>query len=360
MSEGKKDSKRKPQLNSIIRALKLLEIIKTGTDKKHKLTQEELLKLMKKMDGSCTLKTIRTDLRNLMEAINPIIDPEEYASHPEEYRILYDGIEEGRKRISGVSYQHEFSNDELDLIIELVKGNNGISKDHAEKLGQKLKALGSMYYTYSSDSIKTIPEHTNVDITFLRQNLWAINIAILQKKQITFTFNGYGQDGKLHPFRERSYQVNPYYVVSYEHKYYLLATHGKYTDVHIYRLDLMTDIQLTETPREPIQDIPELEHSNAKEYMKRHINMYYDEPRTITLRVKNNLQGYTAIHDQFGDAYTFKRKVDEEQDEIEVIASGDAVIEFAIRKMNLVEIVRPQALRKKVLERAQSLIKKYQ
>ena len=42
---------RASQQNSIIRALKLLEILKSGTDRKHKLTQEQLLAMMKKMDG---------------------------------------------------------------------------------------------------------------------------------------------------------------------------------------------------------------------------------------------------------------------------------------------------------------------
>ena len=84
-------SNRSSQQNSIIRALKLLEILKSGTDSKHKLTQEQLLSLMKKMDGSCTLKTMRTDLRNLMNAINPILDDTraEYKDHHEDYLDSY-------------------------------------------------------------------------------------------------------------------------------------------------------------------------------------------------------------------------------------------------------------------------------
>ena len=62
------------QMNSVIRALKLLEILKNYTDSNHKLTQSEVLNLMKELDGCCTEKTLRTDLRNLIAALNPIVE----------------------------------------------------------------------------------------------------------------------------------------------------------------------------------------------------------------------------------------------------------------------------------------------
>ena len=352
---------RTPQQNSIVRALTLLEILKSGTDRKNKLTQEQLLKLMKKKDGSCTLKTMRTDLRNLMAVVNPILDDtgEEYKDHPEDYRIIYDGIEEGRHRMSGIQYIHEFTNDELDLLIGLIKGNGGVSKENAESITEKLKKLGSGFYQYTSDVIQTIPEHNTIDKTFINHNIWIINSAIIYNKQIIFTFNGYGKDGKLVPVRKKKYVANPYYVVSYLQKYYMLCTHGKYEDVHIYRLDLMSDIELCEEDRESVRGVPELEHSNAKEYMDRHLNMFYDEPRTVTLKIKNTSSGYTSVHDQFGDKYTYKKKIDDEYDEIEVTASGNAIIDYAIQYSDLVEIIRPMDLRKKLIDKINSIQKKY-
>lgn len=352
---------RTSQQNSIIRALKLLEILKSGTDRKHKLTQEQLLTMMKKMDGSCTLKTMRTDLRNLMNAINPILDDtgEEYNDHPQDYRIIYDGIEEGRHRMSGIQYIHEFTNDELDLLIGLVKGSAGVSKENSESITAKLKKLGSGFYQYTSDVIQTIPEHSTIDRTFINQNIWIIKTAIINNKQIVFTFNGYGKDGNLIPVREKKYVVNPYYVVLYHQKYYMLCTHGNYEDVHIYRLDLMSDIELCELDRESVRGVPELEHSNAKEYMDRHLNMSYDEPRTVTLKVNNSSRGYTSIHDQFGDKYIYKKKIDDTYDEIEVTASGDAIIDYAIQYSDLVEIIRPKSLRNKLIDKINNIQTKY-
>lgn len=355
------NNNRSAQQNSTIRALKLLDVLKSGTDRKHKLTQEQLLTIMKKMDGSCTLKTMRADLRNLMSAINPIIDEagEEYKSHPQDYRIIYDGIEEGRHRMSGIQYIHDFTNDELDLLIGLIKGNGGVSKEISENITEKLKKLGSGFYHYTSDVIQTIPEHNTIDKTFINQNIWMINAAIINNKKVSFTFNGYDKDGKLTPVREKRYEANPYYVVSYHNKYYMLCTHSTYEDVHIYRLDLMSDIELCESDRESVRSVPELEHSNAKEYMDRHLNMFYDEPRTVILKVRNSSSGYTSIHDQFGDGYIYRKKIDTEYDEIEVTASGNAIIDYAIQYSDLVEIIRPKDLRNKLVDKITSIQIKY-
>ena len=89
-----------PQTNSIIRAFTLLEILKKGSDAKHKLSQKQLLELMKEKDGSCTEKTLCTDFHNLTEIVNPPIS--EYDVLRDDFRILYDGIEEERTRVTGV------------------------------------------------------------------------------------------------------------------------------------------------------------------------------------------------------------------------------------------------------------------
>ncbi len=105
------------QTNSIIRAFTLLEILKKESDETHKLSQKQLLALMKKKDGRCTEKTLRTDLRNLMGILNP--PSSEYEARKEDFRIIYDGIEEERGRMTGIRYIHEFSNDDLELLLEI-------------------------------------------------------------------------------------------------------------------------------------------------------------------------------------------------------------------------------------------------
>ena len=59
------------------------------------------------------------------------------------------------------------------------------------------------------------------------------------------------------------------------------------------------------------------------------------------------------------DKYTYKRKIDDDHDEIEVIASGNVVIDYAIPYSDLVEIIRPKDLRKKLIDKINSIQIKY-
>lgn len=343
------------QTNSIIRALTLLEILKCGSDENHKLSQRELLELMKKKDGSCTEKTLRTDLHNLMEILNPPIT--EYEERKEEFRIIYDGIAEGRKRISGLQYVHTFSNDDIELLLELVQQCAEIGESQREHIVKNLKKLGSGYYSYHTEMINTIPEYTTRNFEEFHLNLKTVAEAMKANCQIAFTFNKYNRDSVLVPVREEKYIVNPYYIVKYGNGYYLLASHGKSEKTYIYRLDLMTNLEIIYKQRESVRGIRELKNFNAMRYMEQHLNMNYDEPRTAAIQLDNDY--YTYLHDAFGDHYQYKRKIDGKYDEIEVFCSENAIVNWAMQHCDHVEIIRPKSARKRILEKAYEMVEKY-
>lgn len=343
------------QMNGVIRALKLLEVLRDYTDREHKLTQQEVLKRMQEIDGCCTEKTLRADLRNLMAVLNPVV--EEYEQRKEEFRIVYDGMEQGRHRMSGIQYLHEFSNQELEYLIELLKSGTDISREQRSELENKLKRLGSRYYQYNTDSVGGVPQFSTIDKTCLKENLDTIKKAISFNRKVSFVFNGYNREGKLIPVRERRYLVSPYYVLLYGMKYYLLANTGNYENVSIYRLDLMTGIQMEEEVRKNIRKVRELEYGSVTDYVEKHLNMNYDRPVTVTLKVRRN--GYTALHDCFGDHFLYKRPIDNEHDEVEVVCSAHAIMDWAIQFSDRVEIIRPFSIRQKILEKAEELSRKY-
>ena len=343
------------QTNSIIRAFTLLEILKKESDETHKLSQKQLLALMKKKDGSCTEKTLRTDLRNLMGILNP--PSSEYEAQKEDFRIIYDGIEEERGRMTGIRYIHEFSNDDLELLLELLQTCTEIGGEKRRKITGNLKKLGSGHYTYNMEFIKGISEYSTMNTVWLRRTLRAAGAAIRQNRRLSFVFNKYDLNGRLVPVRDDRYEVNPYYVVKYGVRYYLLASHKESEKIYIYRMDLMTDAELMEEERTSVRRIGELRHSNAMEYMERHLHMYYDEPRTVVLRLHRSV--YTRFHDSFGGNYTLVRAVDEEHDEVKVFCSENAIVNWAIQNSGDVEILRPESARKRIREKAEALLQKY-
>ena len=69
--------------------------------------------------------------------------------------------------------------------------------------------------------------------------------------------------------------------------------------------------------------------------------------------------GYTALHDCFGDKFLYKKSIDAEHDEIEVVCSEHAMIDWAMQFCDRVEVIRPQSIRKKIKEKAEVLYRKY-
>ena len=66
--------------------------------------------------------------------------------------------------------------------------------------------------------------------------------AISKGKKVSFIYNSYGTDKKLHPKREREYVINPYQMVATNGRYYLICNYDKYDTLSNYRIDRITGI----------------------------------------------------------------------------------------------------------------------
>lgn len=355
--------KRNAQTNSTIRALKLLDVLKEKTDSTKPLSQAELLRYLKERDDSCTEKTLRSDLRYLMEHLNPPYYADETKN---DFRILYDGIENGRKRMSNIYYVHDFSDRELDIIIESLKFHRGIDEATTDTLIQKIKGFGRSEYDDKVMFISKIPELESVDKRGLEEKISVIRYAIKNKVKISFYFNYYNREGHLVRKKDKRYIVNPYHMVAYNGKYYLISNTEPYHNVSIYRLDLMADVIVAkdmhnkenELPRKSISKVEGLsQHWDPKAFMREHMNMHYDTP--VTVRIKVHESAYTILHEWFGDNYVVKKKLDEMSDEVHVVCSRNAMVNWAIQYSDWMEIIGPPSIRKKIENKINTLSKLY-
>lgn len=345
-----------PKTNSIIRALTVLKVLMENSDQSHTLQQKELLDLVKKEDCYSTDKTLRDDLKDLMSFLNPPL--EQYIEQKDDFRIVYDRIESASNRITNLKYVHQLSNDDIQVLIDMIQASNEIGDVQKKRFIQFFKKQGSSYYKCYENGVKGIPEYSTLNGDKLQQNKKIFQDAIEHNHKVSFTLNIYNKDGRLVPYRKKKYEVNPYYIVKYMGRYYLLATHDKYKDTHIYRMDLISDAEELKGKRETIRGVDGLDNSSVKDYMIQHLDMFYDKPRTITIKLKNDC--YTYLYDSFGINFIWKRKVDEEYDEIEVFASENAMINWALRYRDDVEIVRPLPLRERMFREIQALLEKYE
>lgn len=121
----------------------------------------------------------------------------------------------------------------------------------------------------------------------------AIQEAIAENRQIAFRYFDWSIDGKRH-YREKDYQVSPYSLCQDNENCYLLAHSPRY-GVTSYRLDRMSDINLTNEPRTPC---PELTGKALTEHANRLFQMYSGDAVDVKLRFHRDL--INVVIDRFG------------------------------------------------------------
>ncbi|MCR5236885.1 MAG: WYL domain-containing protein, partial [Lachnospiraceae bacterium] len=140
-----------------------------------------------------------------------------------------------------------------------------------------------------------------------------------------------------------------------------------------YRVDLMSDIEIAkddEGKNIPIEvtAFEGLPICNAywdpEKYMAEHINMAFDEPRDIRIKIEET--GYTLIHDWFGDHYSKVDSVTETDetggektyDIVTVKTSPYMIVHWAMQYGTVVEIL-DEEIREQIKKEMEGMIIKY-
>lgn len=397
------------------KAVQVLEILKKISDESHPVTQAELLEAMRD-DGFAATENPGT-LSNTVDGILRQINPVEYTGkNDREYRIKYRGYQENlldrkeeirelknearrkgadveaiRKVLSELAakapsitelrYIHDFTDREMDLLIQAVSFSDGISAKEKKELIGKITDTASIYYetpfydrwtgklkfnpggvfarTYRMPEDNADGEDPGGQVSFIQR-------AINDKVRIGFRFNDYDADKNLIP-RKRKYALNPYHIVVYHDMYYLIGNMPGRENLSHYRIDLMSDLKvLTDDAGKPVKRTP-MERLGCAEkmgrewdpakYMSEHLHMGYDEPRRVRIKIPQDQ--YTVLHDWFGDHYRKLRAPCEEGfDYVDVVTSPAMLVHWAMQYAGVVEIM-DEEIREKIRDEIKKLEEKY-
>lgn len=391
------------------RLINIMKILQEETDEFNTITQPEILELLRDRDCACSERTLTDYLKTIMKELNPEdVDGYVYENASiEDYVIIAKGLEEklkardfgltteGSKKLQlrSLRYNQILSFAELNQVIEGVLFLKSIDDESKEKIIRKLITLSSKnfpkYSPYISENTRTISkkiagvfEDSRVDEIALKNNLQVIRTAIEANKgaglKISFYFNGYDENKKLKARVDASgaklrYVVNPYYIIMYNGKPYLICATEPHDNVAIYRIDLMSEItteikashakdgkMISEKrrPKSEIKGLPmEWNSKEASKFQTEHLYMYYGKPESISLKIDKDR--YTLLHDYFGDRYQFVEHIDDTWDCIEVECVPDAMISWAMQCSDFVEVLQPELLRQRILGKCKSLAERY-
>ncbi|MCM1084165.1 MAG: WYL domain-containing protein [Clostridium sp.] len=400
------------------KTIRLIEYLRKNTDENHTVKPDDIKNAFRDMGLRLgTKSTIVSFLENVIDAYNS--DAEQHQLPSSEWRIVFDAYKEKyddalydetehdetefdetepeeaeydeaagkplRKPgtyIRNLYYIPEFSYEEIDAIIEAVLFSKTITTEETAKIITTLEdKLASKYYKRGvARTICKIHEKAGYDKELLQENLRIIQQAIKDNVQIEYQFNGYSHDKKLVPMGNYKRQVSPYYIVADNGRYYLLCANETYKNTLILRIDLMTEVTILGRneklgkkgiPSLPKKDIVGLPENWDGNFPKKHLNMSYDVPVKMKLRVKseklpNDKQkritpDYTFLHDSFGDNYKFI-KVDEndsDYDIIEVESSSFGMVNLALQYADKLEVLEPKEVREQIKEKLCMLQQKY-
>lgn len=393
----------KDRYSKIERAFKILEYLKANSDSEHTVTQAALRKKPEIEQYLGDKETYNDTIVKMAMALNF----DDYGVKPEdEWKLIFkdfikmygessldeneseeDSDENQKMRIRGLYYNHTFSYDEISSMIESILFSKTIDTKAANEIIKKIENnLTTKFYKKGAKNICRVQEPVLADRKILRKNLLTIQKAIDDGVQISFTFNGYNRYKKLVPNHDRKDIVSPYYIVASGGRYYLLACKELVFDrksirnMSIWRIDLMSEIEIPNRDgKRNIKGVPSiskwevenLPQSWSEDFQLSHLNMSFDNPVKVKLRIKSPKEkdnpskslraDYTFMYDWFGD--TFKYIKTEEtapyDDIVEVKCSPYAMANWALQYSDRVEVLEPESVRNMVVEKVKNLTKKY-
>lgn len=315
----------------------IYRVIQEYSDEENPLTQERIIELVER-DFGVTME--RKVIRGSIQAIDE-------AGFPIKYTTTSRGNSE---IISNIYYDAgEFTDGELDLLIDSVVFSKHIKATYADELIDKLRNLGSPSFrrrrghVISSDRSYHAP---NSDLFFTIEEL---SYAIAEKKKVCFDYNTIGVDGKLVKKYEQEI-ASPYYLVTSHAHYYLIASNNEGERRH-YRVDKITDVAVLDEPAIPIE-----KGFNVQEYMDSHIFMFTGKPQQIVINIDNDQ--ISNLVDSFGTNFNV---IDQQEDvtKVSLKSNLDDFYYWSLQYGNSVEVISPQELRDKLRQTLARMANKY-
>lgn len=324
-----------------VRMLKVLEILETETDEKHRLSLNEIkekLRLEFGDDYSVGKKALVSDLKSLQEAGYDIVETEEKF---------------GQKKYS---YPYRmFEIHELRMLTDAVMFSHFITKEDARALIKKLQKQTSKHNGKKiQDQSKYVDYLVRADNKQLKYYVDTIYSALSDHKMIRFKYGNYNLNKNFELKKSGEwYEVKPYALVWWQDNYYLVAEYGKEEELRHYRVDRMRKVEELDIS---FQKKP----FDLADHVKKAFHMFRGEEKQIKLQFEDHNNTFiTIVLDHFG-----KDVLIQKQDEQHFVLTTQAqmsqgLINWILTWGSKVKVLAPQELIDDVKTEAEKMARLY-
>ena len=305
----------------------LLEVLREYSDENHILSMGEITAKIKAMYGlTPDRRTIYSSLKTLIELG---YDVSLYKDNGKGYYLLDRQLEPS----------------EAHLLSDAICAFPFISERQTAHLMNKVQSLVSVHERKHIKNLTVMRSDQKTLNKVVFYNIEVLDEAIDRKVKVKFDYFDYGSDQQLHKRREKKYTVNPYGMVYDNEHYYLVCIMAKQTNLSMYRIDRIQNIEITDYEldvREP--------DFNPKEAVKNTVYAYTGEISTVEMLV--DPKKLNDVIDKFGTNITIGENVDGRL-KITVKASLMGMKYWALQYLEFVEVVYPKDLRKDIIQKLQ-------
>lgn len=278
-------------------------------------------------------------------------------------KVIKDGKAGDGEMKTNYRYVHDFDAGEIRMLINAVLFSHHLSERECKELIKKISILGGIdqrsrmqkhlfnLSLFSADRVANEAMLATLDV---------LDEAIDRGRQVSFFYNYYGKDKKLHPKQEdgedKIYIVNPYRMVANNGRFYLRGNYDKYDNVTSFRIDKITGIMLLDTPAKPKKQVKGIDDSAKTEAEM--LYMQPGRPERIVFRATDSENVISTVVDWLGKSVKFGES-DGNTITCTVKANPDAMRFWAMQYSDFIEIVEPESLREEVRSSLRNTWRKY-
>ena len=268
------------------RLLVLLQMLQKQTDDETRLTTADIRAALEKEGHECSIRTLRRDVKSL-RSCGYEIDVRETEGMPTTYACL----------------DREWSNPELQILVDAVSAAQFIPQGRSEELIEKLSKMAGPSHRNALKPQIMVSERVKAKNRNMIYAVQAIRKAIEKNRKISFRYLQYNTDKQQVPRHqgtpEEIYIVSPYATVWNNDRYYLVGFSDRRQKTAVFRIDRM------EVPKQlPNKREPEPEGFDIRDYTDRIFKMYDGPEETVTL--KCSMEILDQVIDRFGDRTELK------------------------------------------------------
>ena len=258
-----------------LKLLKIMDHLLRESDDDHRLSVQDIMNHLAAQGIQSERKSIYTYM-DLLEAhgLDIIVDRE----HQNYYHIGH----------------RTFQLAELKLLVDAVMFSKFITQEKSLELIEKLKTLTSVYEAKKLNRTELITNRLKTKNHSVYINIDAIHEAILEQRKLHFKYYDYNLKKEMVVRRQGDfYTVIPVFLCWDDEKYYCVTYHEQHQDYVVYRVDKMSELQVTQQRHGVVRKPDDLDR-----YLASIFNMFAGEEKVVELEFHIDL--LNVVLDRFG------------------------------------------------------------